>query len=155
MSLFLCVTLGLMCSYVLQVNINRPKHTCGSVNNCGDTMTSNAWAAARAVELLKDKPSMGPKELHDQLKRSIIWRCYMIGFLEAKRRPLMSYMGSGMTVMTYCLHKKLMFLNQCLAVLWNLTLKKNASRDSLLLRSHVLMVSHKVVDHTYLWMPHT
>jgi hypothetical protein len=65
MYLFLCVTLGLMCSDVLQVKINGPKHTCGSVNNCGDTMASNAWAAARAVELLKEKPSMRPKELQD------------------------------------------------------------------------------------------
>jgi hypothetical protein len=51
-NLFLCY------SYVLQVKINGQKHSCGSVNKYGDTMASNARVADRAVELLKEKPSM-------------------------------------------------------------------------------------------------
>jgi hypothetical protein len=57
--LFLCVA----------GKINGPKHSCGSVNKCGDTMASNTWVAARAIELLKEKPSMGPKELQHELKK--------------------------------------------------------------------------------------
>jgi hypothetical protein len=45
-------------SILLQVKMNGPKHSCGSVNKYGDTMDSSAWVAARAVE-----PYMGPKEL--------------------------------------------------------------------------------------------
>jgi hypothetical protein len=45
------------------VKMNGPKHSCGSVNKCGDTMASSAWVAARAVNFLKEKPYMGPKEL--------------------------------------------------------------------------------------------
>jgi hypothetical protein len=43
--------------------MNGPKHSCGSVNKCGDTMTSSAWVATRAADFLKEKPYMGPKEL--------------------------------------------------------------------------------------------
>jgi hypothetical protein len=51
------------------VKINGSKHICGSVNQCGDTMASNSWVAARAVELLTEKPCMGPKELQKNLKK--------------------------------------------------------------------------------------
>jgi hypothetical protein len=53
----------------LQVKMNGPKHSCGSVNKCGDTMASSAWVAARAVDFLKEKPYMCPKELQQQLKK--------------------------------------------------------------------------------------
>jgi hypothetical protein len=55
-------------SFLLQVKVNGPKHTRGSVNKCGDTMASNVWVAARAVEMLTEKPCMGPKELQEKLK---------------------------------------------------------------------------------------
>uniref|UniRef100_A0A0A9GH72 Uncharacterized protein n=1 Tax=Arundo donax TaxID=35708 RepID=A0A0A9GH72_ARUDO len=32
-------------------------------------MTSNKWVADSVVDLLRDKPTMGPKELHDELKK--------------------------------------------------------------------------------------
>ena len=46
-----------------------PKHTCGSFNNCGETMASNKWVAERVVDLLRNDPEMGPKELQDRLKK--------------------------------------------------------------------------------------
>jgi hypothetical protein len=136
-------------SILLQVKMNGPKHSCGSVNKCGDTMASSAWVAARAVDFLKEKPYMCPKELQQQLKKSTTLRCHMVGFLEAKRRLLTSSIGSGMIVMKLCQHIKLSFSNQCLAVLLSMTQKRikeiYASKDSLLLLNHALMVSCKVV----------
>jgi len=44
-------------------------HTCGAVNKCGDTMATHTWVAERAVEWLREKPTMGPKELQDELKK--------------------------------------------------------------------------------------
>jgi len=55
---------------LLQVKTNGPKHTCGSFNNCGETMASNKWVAERVVDLLRDDPEMGPSELHSMLKKS-------------------------------------------------------------------------------------
>ncbi|XP_062186670.1 uncharacterized protein LOC133890252 [Phragmites australis] len=52
-----------------KVKTSGPKHTCGSFNKCGDTMASNKWVADRVVDLLRDKPTMGPKELQDELKK--------------------------------------------------------------------------------------
>jgi len=46
-----------------------PKHTCGSLNNCGETMTSNKWVAERVVDLLRDDLEMGPRKLQDRLKK--------------------------------------------------------------------------------------
>jgi hypothetical protein len=54
---------------LLQVKINGPKHSYGLVNKCGDTMASSGWVAARAVDFLKEKPYMGPKELQQQVKK--------------------------------------------------------------------------------------
>jgi len=54
---------------LLQVKMSGPKHTCGSFNNCGETMASNKWVAERVVDLLRDDPEMGPKELQDRLKK--------------------------------------------------------------------------------------
>lgn len=59
----------LLCILFLQVKTSGPKHTCGSFNKCGDTMASNKWVADRVVDLLRDKPTMGPKELQDELKK--------------------------------------------------------------------------------------
>jgi hypothetical protein len=56
-------------SILLQVKMNGTKHSCGSVNKCGDTMASSAWIAARAADFLKEKSYMGPKELQQQLKK--------------------------------------------------------------------------------------
>jgi hypothetical protein len=39
-------------SILLQVKMNGPKHSYGSVNKCGDTMASSAWVAARDVDFL-------------------------------------------------------------------------------------------------------
>jgi hypothetical protein len=51
----------------LQVKTFGPAHTCGSVNRCGDTMAAKAWVADRSIEFLRDKPSMGVKELQKEL----------------------------------------------------------------------------------------
>ena len=59
----------LLCILLLQVKMSGPKHTCGSFNKCGDMMASNKWVADRVVDLLRDKPTMGPKELQDELKK--------------------------------------------------------------------------------------
>jgi hypothetical protein len=45
----------------------------------------------------------------------------MVGVLEAKRRLLTSFMGSGMIVMKLYQHIKLSFSNQCLAVMLSMT----------------------------------
>ena len=48
---------------LLQVKMRAPKHTCGSFNNCGETMASNKWVAERVVDLLREEPEMWPREL--------------------------------------------------------------------------------------------
>ena len=48
---------------LLQVKMRGPKHTCGSFNNCGETMASNKWVAERVVDLLREEPEMWPREL--------------------------------------------------------------------------------------------
>ena len=48
--------------------MNGPKHTCSSVNQYGDTMTSNNWVAERVVEFLKEDSIVGPTELQRKLK---------------------------------------------------------------------------------------
>jgi hypothetical protein len=40
-------------SILLQVKMNGPKHSCGSVNKYGGTMALSAWVAARAVDFLR------------------------------------------------------------------------------------------------------
>jgi hypothetical protein len=121
-------------SYVLQVKINGSKHTYGSINNCGNIMASNAWVATRAVELLKEKPSMGPKELQDQLKKKYHMEVPYDRVFRGKEKVIHIIYGkwddSYDILPTY---QKLSFSNQCLAVLWSLTPKKNALGDSLLL----------------------
>ncbi|KAF0928694.1 hypothetical protein E2562_006117 [Oryza meyeriana var. granulata] len=57
------------CIDVGVVKANGPLHTCGSFNNCGDTMASNKWVVDQVVELLRDDPTLGPKELQDELKK--------------------------------------------------------------------------------------
>ena len=47
-----------------QVKTSGPKHTCGSFNNCGETMASNNWVAERVVDLLPEDPEMRPKKFH-------------------------------------------------------------------------------------------
>jgi hypothetical protein len=44
--------------------MNGAKHSCGSVNKCGDTMASSAWVTARV-----EKTYMGLKELQQELKK--------------------------------------------------------------------------------------
>jgi hypothetical protein len=57
-----------------------------------------------------------------------------------------------MIVMKLCQHIKLSFSNQCLTMLLSMTQKRikkiYASKDSLLLLNHALIVSCKVVDLT-------
>jgi hypothetical protein len=38
-------------------------HNCSSVNKCGDTMTSNKGVADRAVDLLRNDPTIGAKKV--------------------------------------------------------------------------------------------
>ena len=52
-----------------QVKTNGPNHTCGSFNNCGETIASNKWVAERVVDLLREDPEMGPKDLHSRLQK--------------------------------------------------------------------------------------
>jgi hypothetical protein len=54
---------------LLQVKTSGPKHTCGSVNNYGETIASNKWVANRVVDLLREQPEIGPRELQDRLKK--------------------------------------------------------------------------------------
>uniref|UniRef100_A0A0A9FIC4 MULE transposase domain-containing protein n=1 Tax=Arundo donax TaxID=35708 RepID=A0A0A9FIC4_ARUDO len=49
--------------------LNGPAHTCSSVNKCGDTMATNNWIAERVVDWLRDKPTIGPKELQFELQK--------------------------------------------------------------------------------------
>ena len=64
-----CYTVILIrCLFPLQVKTNGPKHTCSSVNQCGDTMASSNWVAERVVEFLKEDSTMGPTELQGKLK---------------------------------------------------------------------------------------
>jgi hypothetical protein len=53
----------------VQVKTCGPKHTCGSVNKCGDTMASNKWVVERVVDFLRDTPTMGTKDLQVELKK--------------------------------------------------------------------------------------
>jgi hypothetical protein len=110
-------------SIILQVKMNVPNHSCGSVNKCGDTMASSVWVAARAVNFLKEKTLYGSKRITTTTEKSTTLRCHMVEFLEAKKRLLSSSMGSGMIVIKLCQHIKLSFLNQCLTVLLSMTQK--------------------------------
>ena len=49
----------------MQVKTSGSNHTCGSVNNYGGTMATNKWVADRVVDLLRDDPEIGPKELQE------------------------------------------------------------------------------------------
>jgi hypothetical protein len=104
--------------------MNEPNHSCGSVNKCGDIMALSAWVTARAMDFVKEKPYMGPKELQQELKKNTISRYHMAGFLEAKRRHLTSSLRSGMIVMKLCQYIKSSFSNQCWVVLLSMTPKK-------------------------------
>lgn len=37
------------------MKLNGPKHTCGSVNKCGDTMASHTWVAERIVDWVAER----------------------------------------------------------------------------------------------------
>ncbi|KAK3144939.1 hypothetical protein QOZ80_4AG0320050 [Eleusine coracana subsp. coracana] len=52
-----------------KVKVNRPAHTCSSVNKCGATMATNNWVADRSVEWLKEKPTLGAKELQEKIEK--------------------------------------------------------------------------------------
>lgn len=54
---------------LMQVKLNGPDHTCFSVNKCGDTMASKGWIADRVVDWLKEKPTLGPKELQEKINK--------------------------------------------------------------------------------------
>jgi hypothetical protein len=56
----------------VQVKIYGPKHTYRYVNMSTDAMASNKWVAERVVDLLRDSPTMGTKELQVQLKKKKI-----------------------------------------------------------------------------------
>ncbi len=68
-SFFISYVILHLCILLLQVKKSGPKHTCGSFNTCGDTMASNKWVAERSVDLLRDNPTMGPKDLQDEMKK--------------------------------------------------------------------------------------
>jgi hypothetical protein len=53
-------------SILLQVKMNEAKHSCRSINKCGDTMASSAWVDARAVDFLKEKPYMAQKNYNNR-----------------------------------------------------------------------------------------
>ncbi|XP_052158155.1 uncharacterized protein LOC127775884 [Oryza glaberrima] len=52
-----------------KVKTSGPKHTCGSFNKCGETMVTTKWVADRVVDLLRDNPSRGAKDLQEELNR--------------------------------------------------------------------------------------
>jgi len=50
------------------VQINEGHHNCASRSRVVGRMASQAWVAERAIPLLKKKPSMGPKEVQEELQ---------------------------------------------------------------------------------------
>ncbi|XP_021316765.1 uncharacterized protein LOC110435495 isoform X2 [Sorghum bicolor] len=52
-----------------KVKTSGPKHSCGSFNNCGETMANNKWVAERVVDLLREDLEMRPKELQGRLNK--------------------------------------------------------------------------------------
>jgi hypothetical protein len=58
----------LLCAVILQVQINEGIHNCASRARVIGRMTSQAWVAERDIPLLKKKPSMGPKEVQEELQ---------------------------------------------------------------------------------------
>ena len=66
---FVMIITDMMFFSVLQVKTSGPKHTCGSFNKCGDTMANNKWVADRVVNLLRDDPEIGTKELQETLMK--------------------------------------------------------------------------------------
>jgi hypothetical protein len=66
---------------LLQVKTNGPKHSCGSINKCGDTMASSAWVATRVIDFLKEKTLYEPKKITTTAEKSTTLRCHMVGFL--------------------------------------------------------------------------
>nr|AAV25284.1 hypothetical protein [Oryza sativa Japonica Group] len=71
-----------------KVKTSGPKHTCGSFNNCGETMASNKWVADRVLELLRDDPSLGPKKLQEELKKKYSVDITYLRVFRGKERAL-------------------------------------------------------------------
>jgi hypothetical protein len=45
------------------VKTSGPLHKCSSVNKCSDTIALNKWVDDRAIDLLRDDPTIGQKKL--------------------------------------------------------------------------------------------
>ena len=58
----------MLCGVNLQVQINEGIHNCAFRARVLGKMASQAWVAERAIPLLKRKPGMGPKAVHDELQ---------------------------------------------------------------------------------------
>ena len=51
----------------MQIQIYDKEHTCASKQRVVAKMASIGWVAERAIPMLRRKPAMGPKEVHDEL----------------------------------------------------------------------------------------
>ena len=108
-----CYTVILIrCLFPLQVKTNGPKHTCSSVNQCGDTMASSNWVAERVVEFLKEDSTMGPTELQGKLKNKYALEVPYSKVFRGKKKALEMIFGKWMTIMTCCPHIELSYSNQ-------------------------------------------
>ena len=72
----------------MQVKTSGSNHTCGSVNNCGGTMATNKWVADRVVDLLRDNPEMGPRELQERLNKKYSMKVPYYRVVRGKNRAL-------------------------------------------------------------------
>ncbi|XP_066162683.1 uncharacterized protein [Oryza sativa Japonica Group] len=54
---------------ICQIKRNKIEHICSSVNRSGEDMASSSWVCDRVIDMLREKPSLGPKELQERLER--------------------------------------------------------------------------------------
>jgi hypothetical protein len=73
---------------LVQVKTSGPLHKCSLVNKCGDIMASNKWVVDRAVDLLRDDPTMGPKKLQSELKKKYKFEVSYYRVFRGKERHL-------------------------------------------------------------------
>jgi hypothetical protein len=73
---------------LLQVKTSGPLHKCSSINKCGDMTASNKWVVDRVVDLLRDDPTMGPKELQSELKKKYKFEVPYVWVFRGKENAL-------------------------------------------------------------------
>lgn len=53
----------------VQVKVNRPAHSCCSINKTGAAMATNSWVAERVIDWLKEIPTLGASALKVKLEK--------------------------------------------------------------------------------------